>query len=223
MSSLALAIFSLSPTLFRFPVASSNEANYPPQMEPVTTAFAFASIVGLIRAYREERDGNAGDTKEFLEWLDENRHETLKVGIEGNTDLLAKVEYLLRINHDEILSEFRKVNETLAQIFEQVDGFSGLAQAVNPNPELSDQAISILKEFYESGSELIMVSKGFGRSKNLAFAGGRAPEITEPIFLEDDLDTLVQFELLKEGYNGSGDPIYYPTRRGAKFVTTMQK
>ncbi len=86
------------------------------------------------------------------------------------------------------------------------------------NLDLSEQAVSILRQFVESGgTDLFYMDLGGGQFvlqiENIAQVG-----VTEPRFIKGDLDQLVDHCLLTVEYNSNGDPIYGITRSGARFV-----
>lgn len=84
--------------------------------------------------------------------------------------------------------------------------------------ELSEQAILILRQFVESGgADLFYMDLGGGefvlQIDNLAQVG-----VTDPRFIQDDLNQLVNLRLLTVQYNSNGDPYYGITRSAARFI-----
>ena len=84
--------------------------------------------------------------------------------------------------------------------------------------DLSDQAASILRQFVESGgSDLFYRDWGEGQFTlqidNLGPVG-----VTEPRFIQGDLDQLVALDLLRTEFASDGNPIYHITRKSARFI-----
>jgi hypothetical protein len=190
-------------------------------MDPLTLANAFATIVQLIGVYRQEnQDPAAADQQKFLAWLDYHHHEEIKNLICNTAGLQTEVLGLLRRDSAIILSQLDSINTTLATLLSQVDGFKGLTKAILPSVELSDQAVSLLGQLVASGTRDFV----YDSILNQVFleATQALLQISEPIFLGDDIDKLARCGLISEQPSGSTDcRIYGITRAGAKYIEVL--
>ena len=79
--------------------------------------------------------------------------------------------------------------------------------------ELSPQALSILREFANSGQKTFHVSEtGEGLRLSVCI------KVTEPGLLNDDLNTLVERGLLSRNYNFEGFPYFAITENGMRLA-----
>ena len=66
-------------------------------MDPLTAATTFATLVGLICNYRQEKGGRkALDHQKFIEWLEYHRHEELKNLIVNTAALQNELNNILK-------------------------------------------------------------------------------------------------------------------------------
>ena len=187
-------------------------------MDPTSTATALAIIVGLICNFRQERGATEQlDHKKFVEWLEYHQHEDIKNLILNTYHLQAEVDKLLREDHDLMLKKLEAISGMLASLMSHISEFRGLAVTLVPSIQLSDQAVSILRQFVKSNSKYMLLIKHTGGCILNLEVGGNVKE-SEPRFLEDDLNTLVAFGLLTLDYGSSGNPLYRITRNAVKFI-----
>jgi len=85
---------------------------------------------------------------------------------------------------------------------------------------LSQQALSILRQFVESGDEQFFYANWGGGQWSLQLCHGEQNqiEVTEPRFIEDDLNQLVARKLLTMEYNPDGHVIYVITRNAVRLI-----
>ncbi|MGD0087723.1 MAG: hypothetical protein ABSC24_11420 [Verrucomicrobiota bacterium] len=101
--------------------------------DPLTTASAFATIIGLISNYRQEKGaGESLDHRKFIEWLEYHRHDEIKNLICNTAALQSDVDKLLRAEHAVIIEKLDAVSETLASLMSQVTEFRGLTLTMMP-------------------------------------------------------------------------------------------
>ena len=165
-------------------------------MDPLTAATTFATLVGLICNYRQEKGGRkALDHQKFIEWLEYHRHEELKNLIVNTAALQNELNNILK------------------------------SPALNSNvdTELSEQAISILRQFANSGDESFFYQNFGGGNFTLGWEAGTEIEITELRFLEDDLDKLVQVGLLLPEQTGGEMMRFRLTRSAIKILQAIEK
>src|SRR5438128_11226743 len=110
-------------------------------MDALTGAGALGTIVQLICNYRAEKGAGAAlNHQQFIEWLDYHRHEEIKNLICNTAALRTEVDTLLRADYAIIMGKLDAINTTLALLTSRVPEFRGLALAIMPNAELSEQA-----------------------------------------------------------------------------------
>ncbi len=188
-------------------------------MEP---AAAFASIVSLLRIFKQERgDRQKADHQAFTEWLDYHHHEELKKLIVNSISLQTEIDKILAANHASILQKLDGIQEIVATLFSRVDEFRGLSLAVAPDVQLSEQAVSVLRQFSHSGAEILYyASYGTGQFC-LQPDNGEPFGVTEPRFLKNDLDQLVALGLFSIEHNSAGDPLFGLTRNGLRYIQAI--
>lgn len=193
-------------------------------MEPLTNAGAFATIISLVCNYRQEKGASeALDHQKFIEWLEYHRHEEIKNLICNTAALRAEIDNLLRADHAVIMQKLEAINTTLATLISHVGEFRGLTLTMMPGAEISDQAVSILRQLVNSNSSyficvLFLGSGGF----SMQLEEGNHVEITEPRFLDDDLSKLCGLGLVSLEYGGDGTTqIYKITRSSARLIEAI--
>lgn len=191
-------------------------------MEPFTAASTFATIVGLISRFRQEKGARAAlDHRSFMEWLEYHRHEELKNLISSTAALRNEVDSLLHSDHEQMIRKLDEIGEVLATLLSRTDEFRGLAAEFAPNAELSEQAVAILRRFVDSDADFLLHRKWQGGTDLVLGSGsGIRIEITEPRFIDDDLQSLVTLGLLSPDYS-EGDPFYRITRSAVKLVSAI--
>ncbi len=191
-------------------------------MDPLTASMAFASIVGLISIFKQERTAKTDqNTESFLRWLDEHRHQEMKEFILRSDGLSNAINQALHEDHEVILGKLRTIDEMLAALVSQVTGMSSLAHVIHPNVELSDQAISILRQLSESkAAQFLKVVHAGGTALN---SDGREMQVDDFRFLDDDLDTLVNLGLLLLRVGRQGYEVYRITRRAVKLIEAIDR
>ncbi|AJQ95583.1 hypothetical Protein YC6258_03547 [Gynuella sunshinyii YC6258] len=106
---------------------------------------------------------------------------------------------------------------TTALIASRMPDLDKLAGSLVPGIKLSDQALNILRQMAENKAEYFLVH-GSMAGTSLIPSNGKSIEYEDDQFLQDDLATLVELQLLRLGYNSSGKEMYHFTRTGAKLV-----
>jgi hypothetical protein len=196
-------------------------------MEPLTAATAFATIVGLLRIFRQEQgERERLNHQKFIEWVEYHRHEELKNLIVNNAALRAEVDNLLQADHAQMLGKLDRIEEILVSLVSRVDGLRDLALAVAPNTTLSEQAISILRQFVESGATQLIYGNHGGGSYYLNFVGGAGKhKVAEWRLLTDDLNQLVALQLLSVAEHKSdgtkSSTVYCITRCAIRFLEAV--
>ena len=193
-------------------------------MDPLTTATSFATIVGLLSNFKNERFGT--QLSEFIEWLQEKRHEDVALSIERNQSLAIQLKSLLSLNHQELVKRLDALDAVLSSVASHVEAFSNLATSVRPNSILSDQAISIIKQFVASGAQEFWEHKVLGpggTSYHLMGSSSGKLEIAEPRFVEDDLNTLVELGIFRLDFGSRGTRKFIITRQAAQLANSFDR
>ena len=174
-------------------------------MDPIT---AFVTSVSLIADFVAHRGANeAKDFDSFMAWLSEQRHDELRTMLQSNAATTVSVKALLRDSREVILDRLASLDKTLATVAAGIDQYRDIAQIAYPTYTLSNQALSLLEQFYDSGATSVMEVKYQSEATELAVIDGLGNaqiKYAEPRFLEDDLTTLVEFGLLALDFSGSG-------------------
>src|SRR5260221_337715 len=101
-----------------------------------------------------------------------------------------------------------------------------LAQASPLNEQseapLSEQAISILRQFASSGEVDLIYINGSGGEFTLQLGNAALVEVTEPRFIGDDLENLLAREMITVKHNSQGIPIYRLTRNGIRQIQALE-
>lgn len=192
-------------------------------MDPLSLASSFASIVGLIGMFKQERkEGDASNKDDFLQWLESHNFEEYAKTISSSSEALAEIEKVLSENHEVIISKLHKIDEVLSTLAKNMDLLGGLAESMYHSASISDQAIEVLRQLVNSPSSSFMKHKG-GPSTDalILMQGGGQINFEEPRFIDDDLNTLINFGLLRLSYGSKGSEIYNITRDATKFISNI--
>lgn len=192
-------------------------------MDPLTASTTFATIVSLISIFKQEQQGEKNDDREaFLGWLSTHRHEELKEFIIRSQEIGNEIDLALQQDHEVILAKLENMDEILATLLSRVEGIGGLARALHPNTEISEQAVNILRALVSSTSSEFHKIMAMGHPASLSLVHGGSFSITEPRFLDDDLQTLLRLGLLRVRYGGNtGTEFYGITRNAVKLVEAI--
>lgn len=193
-------------------------------MDAMTLSTTFATIVGLICNYRQEK--GASETlnhANFMEWLEYHRHTELKNLISNTYHLQSEVDALLKENQVTMIAKLNAIEQTLALLLSQVGGFAPIARAVHPQLEFSEHAQWIIGRFAATGADRMGLLPNTGGpiihfiSKSGPLKHGHRPTPENARFLPDDLRTLCNAGLLLSEYASRGE-MYRLTRAGYAFA-----
>jgi len=175
----------------------------------------------LICNYRAEKGTDAAlNHEQFIEWLDYHRHEEIKNLICNTAALRTEIDMVLKADHALIKDKLDAINTTLATLTSHVAEFRGLTVTMMPGAEISDQAVSILRQLVNSKSSSFFKLNHLG-GYILQFEMGGHVEHNEPRFLDDDLNKLCGLGLLALEYGGSGTEIYKITRSSVRLIEAI--
>jgi len=192
-------------------------------VEALTAATTFASIVGLLSNFKSERKSASDDEyQEFVQWLSDKRYKSLLDEITSNHLLGLGIKSLLSQNHDVVLQKLSALDETLLMLSSSIDGFKEISNAIAPNSELSEQAISILDQLNNSGGSFFQELKMLTDTTFYIMGASGCIEITEPRFIEDDLNQLVNTGLLIFDHSPQGNRNFRITRLAVKLLSQVK-
>ena len=190
----------------------------------ITTVFA--EIVGLLCHYRQEKGHReALNHQKFIEWLEYHWHEELKNLIVNTAALRTEIDNLLRSDHAVMIDKLNQIQDILLKLLGRTEEFKGLAVAMVPGAQLSDQAVSILRQLVESEHKKFAYSDHGGDHWCLQFIDGDQDlmKAMDRRFLEDDLNQLVNLQLLTVEYKPGGTGHYGITRSAVRFIETIKE
>ena len=99
-------------------------------MDPITIAGSFATIVGLIGMYRQEKGSReAVSYDDFVGWLHTHRHDQVVELIADNAALVKSVKAILGEQQQALLAEIGKLDAMLVLIAGKLEGLQSLADA----------------------------------------------------------------------------------------------
>ena len=174
---------------------------------------SFATIVGLLSSFKAERSGTKLD--DFIEWLKEKHHEGIALSITQNQALSSQLQSVLALNHKELVQRLDSLDQVLSSVASHIEAFSSLATAIRPSSVLSAQAISVIKQFVASGAKEFWQTQylsDLGPKFMLVGASGNL-DVTDPRFIEDDLNTLVELGILRLKHGSKGTKQFVITRQ----------
>lgn len=182
-------------------------------MEPITVASAFATVVGLLSVFKQERkDATAASTDEFLQWLDAHRHQEIRDQIAQSYHLSTELNQLLQADHGQIMEKLGEIDSVLATLARQTTCFRGLASMLRPDAGLSEQALHFLRTLVSSDAKEIGKMSFMGGFRLQLVPSGGEIRVMEPRLVDDDLGTLVQLGLLRYRAGSKGTSFYGITR-----------
>lgn len=183
---------------------------------------SFATIIGLICNFKSENRATSDDEyKEFIEWLDTKRHKSIIDELHSNNLLGLSLKKLFSQNTDLVLQKLSALDRSIVDIASQIDGFKDIVSAVTKNEGLSNQAISILKQFDNSGGSVFLEIAYMGCTDYQVMdgrGGNNYINIEEERFIKDDLAKLCELGLLIPDVNKSGGRLFRITRAATYLV-----
>ena len=129
------------------------------------TVMTISTLVGLIYEYTQIRKDQKEKTRQdFLDWLGSQRHQHIINAISRNNALLEAIDNYLKQGYDSITQQLSAIDNLLASLLSRIDGLDNIVQAVKPSCELSEQAISILRQLVNSKSESFFIIPSRGQN-----------------------------------------------------------
>lgn len=191
-------------------------------MSPLEGSTIFATIVGLICNWRQERGGAAQDRfQDFITWLSQHHFNELRDQIMASDSLQQELGDLLRLDISLLNSKLDTIVTAISSVADKIEALDRVSRALQASTgALSDQAAYILKGFDQSGETRMVVFAEYGMV-HLMPQGFGLP-IGDSRFLEDDISSLASLGLISHvDHSRDGDPIYAITRAGSRVAQSM--
>jgi len=193
-------------------------------MEPVSLAFAYATITGLLADFISRRgQQDVLEVKDFTEYLRTHGHNEIVELIQRNTETTIGIKASLSEGRSELLARFSAIENLLAALSAGQGPLGELALTLLPKSTLSKQAVEILVAFERAGAGSALLNHT-GEGVHLLFLDGTGTERfepSEPRFFEADLDELVGNDLCSLSFNKNGAKLFQLTRRGARIARSV--
>ena len=121
-------------------------------MSPLEGSTIFATIVGLICNWRQERGGVAQDRfQDFITWLSQHHFNELRDRIMASQTLQQELGELLRLDISLLNSKLDTIVTAISSVADRIESLDRVSRAFHSSTEaLSDQAAYILKVFDQS-------------------------------------------------------------------------
>lgn len=184
---------------------------------------SYIAIIGLLGQFRSELGATEqAGFNEFMTWLAKENHQEIKELLELNTKATIGVKAILNQDREIILQYLERIDGAVAAFSSNFDGFNDLAASIKPDSILSEQAVSILRQFEEAKASKVLEIKTPDGNEYLFLDDARGSiEIEDHRFVEDDFTTLVELGLLRHDYNSSGNNLYLFTRQASSLVKKL--
>lgn len=157
--------------------------------------------------------------EDFQQWLEDSHQNDIKALLDQQSKMVEGIKIMLAEDRDIFLEKIQSINKALIAYSSPINGLSQIAEALSPNFCLSDQAISIIKQFEDAEASKALDHKTRA-GLNLIFIDGKCGsiDITEQRFLESDLNQLVNLRLLIHSLSPKGSNLYTITREASNLV-----
>ncbi len=105
-------------------------------MDPLTAAGTYATIVGLVCAYKNEKRAAKDQNREvFLAWLQTQKHDDLKEFILRTAELPSQIDILLKEDSETILRRLNELRDSVVSLPNRIDHLKELVAAAQPRSE----------------------------------------------------------------------------------------
>jgi hypothetical protein len=186
-------------------------------MDPLTLATSFATIISLIGMYRSEKSGREDVSyDDFVGWLQRHQHEQLVELLADNQQIAKSTKGLIEAQHEAVMEGLSAINKVVCDIAAQIGSVAPLAQAMAVESSISDQAIGILVQLDGHDASKFLEASYLNGTDYILLNGDRSQlTIADKRFIEDDLNTLCEYGLLRLDLNAQGSRLFHLTRSGA--------
>ncbi|MGP5133735.1 hypothetical protein ACTXKV_05785 [Psychrobacter cibarius] len=185
----------------------------------------FPQIVSLLAAFYSINEGKT-DLEEFKAWLDTSNNEYAIKIIENNTQLQNTLSSFISNNHEDNVNKLSHLTDEIVRLANKIEGLDKIASSFGVSNDLSQQAIDVLRQFVNSKSPKMhhMNLNTIGEYQHVYILEGADDiQYEEPIFIEDDIQSLVDRNLITKKITNKGNIIYSITRQAVSFIETINK
>lgn len=185
----------------------------------------FPQIVSLLAAFYSINEGKT-DLEEFKAWLDTSNNEYAIKIIENNTQLQNTLSSFISNNHEDNVNKLSHLTDEIVRLANKIEGLDKIASSFGVSNDLSQQAIDVLRQFVNSKSPKThhMNLNTIGEYQHVYILEGADDiQYEEPIFIEDDIQSLVDRNLITKKITNKGNIIYSITRQAVSFIETINK
>ena len=194
-------------------------------MPLLETTSAFANILGLVSIFRNERsEQEAHSYEDFLAWLRTHRHDQIVDLLINNELATHSVQGMLTEQYASIMQAFATINSAIVDVASRLPATSSLASALSVTSELSEQSLRILAQLVQKKASKFLELRTRGGTHFLVQNGAEGElEILEHNFVDDDLETLCDRNLLRLSISSKGTRNFQLTRIGAAIGAECQE
>ena len=188
-------------------------------MDPLNAGGSLASIFGAVYSYMSEKQKSEETSyDDFLLSLDAKRYTTLKKEISTNHLLGQGIKLLLKDNHSLLQEKLAVIEASISAVSGKISGLKEVSDALSSSGGMSDQAFSIITQLSNSGQSTILEIKKLRGTDYQILGASKMIEISEPRFVDDDLEQLCGLELLIPDLNDKGHRLFRITRAAVNLV-----
>lgn len=191
----------------------------------MTTPPELLTVFGyLLSFYLDERSQK--NIEGLKDWINENNYGYMLTAMDNNKELGQEITDFMSQNQEEIKVQLSVITDSIYSLASKMEGTKGVAASLrtyieNKKDNLSDQSISILRQFVQLGGTYIWhepdIEEDSVRTNVLYCAiNGKAEEILveEERHLIEDIETLYTLGFIE--YEGPDK--YTVTRTGVNFI-----
>jgi DNA-binding phage protein len=179
----------------------------------------FLMLFQLFQMFLPESKDNSVD--EFKKWLEIHNHNQMVEILNNENQIANYLANLIADKNEDLKKQLADINQMVASILANTKTFAPVASMMNIQSNLSEQAVSILKQFVESGGHDMTPAHTLSERSYILNNGEL--KYSEERFLDDDLHTLVALGFIREQFDKNGDISYIITRNAVKFIESLPK
>ena len=142
---------------------------------------SIASLMSMMGQFLSEREANDRATiDDYVEWLRRHDHRQAVNLILDNAELSRAIKTLLEDQHGEVVAKLGQLDQTLSSVAAHLVDFKPIARAMAIKSQLSDQAISILRQMNAVGTNKL-VEAGTMQGPGYIFGNNTGPFKSWPL------------------------------------------
>lgn len=183
---------------------------------------AFTSfLLTALAAWRQETGST--EISEFILYIKQEALPAFEKQLTNNHEIVEATNKLLLQDTHEIKQRIDELNRVMLDIAARSNLFSGLVHVSGYRPELSEQAISILQQFVDSGAselwEFRNSDSAMPTSRYILIGVHKDLRIDDSQFVDDDFAKLIEMEFLRDnGTDSRGNKKFRITRQAQQFI-----